>query len=153
MIKNIDFVSKQQAESLLGRSDHVVISISDPDESVSLKKGWKKVLSLKFLDVENEDYSFTFCEDLAKTAAEFIREAAESDESLSLIVHCHAGVSRSAGMALAAHAACPKAEFPRRGKACYANRLVVFFMENELGAKIIVPECPEPEDDSLIYLF
>lgn len=79
-----------------------VISITEPMSAfgqAKLKDGWHKVLRLEFhdLDVENEPYVL-MDKEMARQVVKFARD--NSQEIEGILVHCNAGVSRSAAIAL-----------------------------------------------------
>lgn len=61
---------------------------------------WLTGIQLQFDDVENENYPplHPISKDQAKSIVEFIKEIHSFNEPLSLIIHCTAGVSRSAAI-------------------------------------------------------
>jgi predicted protein tyrosine phosphatase len=89
---------------------HVVISITDPDESDAvLKSNPKAILRLKFWDLNDvkEDmrdgrrivYDVLFENKDAKSIRRFVEKHLSKTDSI--VVHCHAGISRSVGTAAA----------------------------------------------------
>lgn len=97
-MKRVQFVSKATAESLQGRSDTAVISINGLDPA-HLRDGWHSVLRLEFddVDVAEEPY-ILFNAEHARLIVEFVREC-NSNGVETIIVHCNAGISRSAAVA------------------------------------------------------
>lgn len=115
----IRFTSRADACNTAPDQNWAVISISEPAEGPApLKEGWEKVLRLVFHDADlkngivrtvsatlpGEQYT-VFDEAMAKQVVDFYRDNIK-DTQLNLLVHCHAGISRSAGVALALSAAC-----------------------------------------------
>lgn len=104
MVKRVKFVSRSQAESNLGNADCAVISISEPNSFLGLadlREGWFEVLRMEFDDVDPDT-----CRDLsnkfmtihqAHVIAAFVDSVAPNVSSI--MVHCKAGVSRSAAVA------------------------------------------------------
>jgi len=90
--------------SAFNPEDYVVISILDPDDSISTEeelKLFKKSLHIRFWDIEEDIGKYTVISDEnAKTIAQFIID--NKDEKF--IIHCAAGMSRSAGTGLAVNA-------------------------------------------------
>ena len=79
----------------------VVISILDPDDTLSTEdeiKLFKKALHVRFWDIErSSDTHKIISNEIAKTIAQFIID--NKDERF--VIHCAAGMSRSAGTGLA----------------------------------------------------
>ncbi len=104
MVKRVKFVSRSKAESTLGIADCAVISITEPSSFLGfadLREGWFEVLRMEFDDVDPEtcfDQSNKFLSThQARVIAAFVDSVAPN---VSLImVHCKAGVSRSAAVA------------------------------------------------------
>ena len=103
-IERVLFVSKHAAESNTPWADWAVISITDFDGygQADIKKGWHSVLCIAFHDVdpavsteEHGDVEMTI--DHARQIVEFVRSL--SSEVNGVLVHCNAGVSRSAAVA------------------------------------------------------
>lgn len=84
-----------------------MISLSDPDAALGEAKlipGWHAVHRITFHDIdpnhssgEMEEFLECMTEDQAKAIADFVREIASEVEGV--LVHCNAGVSRSAAVA------------------------------------------------------
>ena len=101
---NVLVMSRKEAERY-SHSPHdeesAVISISTPDEHYdmniysSIYNGIKRILRLSFDDVDNGSFAMT--EGDAASIAEFVEE----NKDKTIIVHCDAGISRSAGIAAA----------------------------------------------------
>lgn len=109
------------------RRDAIVISVLDSQERMSYRlprfSGYRSVLSLEFEDtaeetkladpgswpdVPSDEEHARFCQGAgmrvpdmrdAEKIASFVDGHHRSDESLELLIHCHAGVSRSAAIA------------------------------------------------------
>lgn len=144
MIESIDFISKDRAELLRGDPLTAIISISDPDESVALAPEFHSVLSIKFLDIEF-DHPHAFNPKMAAAIIKFIKQIHKERQFTKLVVHCHAGISRSAAVALVAHAM-TGADFERRQDACYANIRVAQMLSNKSGCAFEIPERPDLSD-------
>lgn len=99
-IKEVRFVSRREAESIDGFADWAIISISDPFHyPATLKGGWHSVLRLEFSDIEQESKLKTlFSEKEAREVVDFVRQA-NAAGCAGVLVHCKAGVSRSAAIA------------------------------------------------------
>ena len=103
MVKVI-VMSRKDAEKYSFRThfdESAVISISTPDEKYnlniysSLYNRIKRILRLKFDDVDRGSLAMT--EEDAAAIAKFVNENTDK----LIIVHCDAGISRSAGIAAA----------------------------------------------------
>jgi len=102
-LKQVIFLSRKEAEGSLNPT-WAVISISGLDPA-RLKDGWGAVLRLEFDDIDPdpkamfaEDPYILFSIDHAYQIIEFAHRC--NDESVDgIVVHCHAGVSRSAAVA------------------------------------------------------
>jgi predicted protein tyrosine phosphatase len=107
----VEFRSREEAEDSRPDFSAAVISISDPgSRPVDLKPGWHDVLSIQFHDIDMckaygahlradilKRYSPAMMEH-AETIASFVRRVkAEGVERI--MVHCEAGISRSAAVA------------------------------------------------------
>lgn len=83
----------------------IAISITEPGvPDANLPSRYKSVLRLAFYDVRNEDgkeASFLVgpSPEIAKKIVDFIDEFHLDDKTFNVVVHCHAGVSRSAAIA------------------------------------------------------
>lgn len=107
MIRKIAFVPQYVAESMVPSTNTAMISISTPEgrHNVSLNKKWEicgNLLEIDFHDIDIQDSNYTiFSREHAKTIIDFI-ESLSSDIN-TIIVHCLAGISRSAAVALFIH--------------------------------------------------
>ena len=103
MIKRVIFVSRSKAENSFGFADCAVISISEPSGFLGfadLKDGWYEVLRMEFDDVTAtcSDPSNKFMTmHQARVIAAFVDSVAP--EVNLIMVHCKAGISRSAAVA------------------------------------------------------
>lgn len=100
MYNRIDFVSKKIAENITPNKDWIIISINEADYSIAnLKDGWLDKLVLVFDDIDSdlfEEFKI-FNKDDAKNIIDFVEKYKE--EGSVIIVHCHAGISRSSAVA------------------------------------------------------
>ncbi|MEA2762819.1 MAG: hypothetical protein QOD47_2103 [Gemmatimonadaceae bacterium] len=93
-------LSRQDAEQYEPREKEICISIADPDvDPADVSSDFAAVLRLNFTDVlEAEDASdVLFSEDHVRAILEFIDAWPDARR---IVVHCHAGISRSPGVAL-----------------------------------------------------
>ena len=99
-LRKVVFVSRQDAEDKYGSMNWAVISISDPFHyPAMLKSGWHDVLRLEFHDIEEESKPrILFSVQDAHSIVVFVDQvnACECD---GILVHCKAGISRSAAIA------------------------------------------------------
>jgi predicted protein tyrosine phosphatase len=93
-------LSREEAERYEPGEREICISIADPDtDAARLSKRFAAVLRLNFTDVvEPEDPSdVIFSGDHARAIRDFIDSW---PDAARIVVHCHAGMSRSPGVAL-----------------------------------------------------
>jgi predicted protein tyrosine phosphatase len=93
-------LSREDAERYEPREREICISIADPDaDPAQLSNHFTAVLRLSFTDIieQGEPSDVLFSEDHARTIREFIDAWPDATR---IVVHCHAGVSRSPGVAL-----------------------------------------------------
>jgi len=93
-------LSREEAERYKPGEREICISIADPDaEPARLSGGFAAVLRLNFTDIieMGEPSDVLFGEDDAQAIREFIDAWPDVRR---IVVHCHAGVSRSPGVAL-----------------------------------------------------
>lgn len=105
MIERVRFLSRRCAENCEAWPDFAPFSLNEPDakdgEAV-IKEGWHDVLRLGFHDITPDmidlEQQYTLVnDDQAKQIVDFVRRVAPNVEGI--IVHCRAGVSRSAAVA------------------------------------------------------
>lgn len=124
MINSIQFLSRKDFNNLTPSPKSVVISILDHYEervhgSPNLK-GFKDSLSLRFMDTwesegvqwpddpsSQEHFAFSRCLlervptlEHARSIVQFVNKHMKAKHSVDLVVHCQAGISRSAATAL-----------------------------------------------------
>lgn len=105
MIKRILFVGRATAEICGPWDDFAMISIGEPGASEGdpvIQDGWHDTLQLIFHDITPDtpdpDQAYTLMTlDDAKKIVEFVRKVAPNANGI--IVHCRAGISRSAAIA------------------------------------------------------
>lgn len=92
-------MNQRQAEAYSPGEAAICISIVTPGEDpADLEEGWDSVLRLQFHDVQDRGVAPIS----RKQAREVVDFVWGNRDAVRLIVHCEAGVSRSAGVALAA---------------------------------------------------
>lgn len=99
------FVGRYSAETCGPWSDFALISIGEPAASEgdpNIQDGWHDVLRLSFHDIlpstPDPDGAYNLMRDEdAKAIVDFVRQVAPSVDGI--IVHCRAGISRSAAVA------------------------------------------------------
>ena len=99
-LSTVLFCSKKDASARPAWPGWVVISINDScSYPVNLKPGWERVLRITFddIDVEQEPYQM-FSAEQAREVIEFVQDCTLSGID-GILVHCNAGISRSAGIA------------------------------------------------------
>ena len=105
MLLSARHISRLEAESLPAAADIVIVSISEPDAPpADLQSGFRDVLRLSFWDVTaTVTTPERLYESLTDADAQMIYDALERwhglQEGLHLVVHCRAGMSRSAAAA------------------------------------------------------
>jgi predicted protein tyrosine phosphatase len=93
-------LSREDAERYEPRGEEICISIADPDaDPAQLSLNFAAILRLKFTDIteQGDPSDVLFSEDHARAIREFIDSWPGATR---IVVHCHAGVSRSPGVAL-----------------------------------------------------
>lgn len=106
-INHVFFASRELAESLTGNPYMAVISITDPGSpEARLDPLFHHVLRLSFFDAQPADDYLPaplpglFDHRLARRIGDFVGELHAAPFSISMMVHCEYGVSRSAAVAL-----------------------------------------------------
>jgi predicted protein tyrosine phosphatase len=93
-------LSREDAERYEPGEREICISIADPDtEPANVSTDFAAVLRLNFTDIieQGEPSDVLFSEDHARAIREFIDAWPDARR---IVVHCHAGMSRSPGVAL-----------------------------------------------------
>ena len=94
------FVGRATAEATPGWSDWALISISEPDNNKKprILDGWHSVLRVEFHDITSARPDGVLMDEThAKRIVDFVRQVAPEVEGV--MVHCRAGISRSAAVA------------------------------------------------------
>lgn len=154
MIRSVDFISRVKAESLPARDDLAVISISEPEADPAILSCQEDmILRLAFHDVdpgaETANSWTLFDPSHADRVMRFVRRIHADPQDVDLVIHCRAGISRSAALALfvAADTGC---EFPRKPFAGLANQHILTTLENITGASLPRPRAlPKRENFSV----
>lgn len=157
MIRSVDFTSRVKAEALQERDDLAIISITEPESSPAvLASREEKVLRLVFHDVDpgNEATSSwkLFDESHANQVIHFVRRLHAHDQSFDLVIHCKAGISRSAAIALFA-ASDTGCGFPRRLFAGFANMHVMVTLEKITGRALLRPRALPKRETFSVSVF
>lgn len=110
MLKRVHFIPLAQAEKLTGRPDVIVISIHDRHFLPNLRSGFRDVLRLHFDDYDQERDGMdalqdSFTPEQADTLKWWLEPYLRANTEFTLLVHCYAGISRSAAIAWWAHKA------------------------------------------------
>lgn len=133
-------VNRETAESLVGSPKIVVISITQPNGTAKLSDGFKAIGRFEFADWDIDRYpdlpfgngnpalSKVFTPVDAEALAEFIQRW---NGKASFLIHCDAGVSRSAAVAEAILATYP--QYQDRGGARMPNNYVKRLLKRALG--------------------
>ncbi|MBS1143068.1 MAG: hypothetical protein H6R14_474 [Proteobacteria bacterium] len=106
-ISKVYFASRELAESLIGKPSMAVISITDPGSPpANLHAQFEHILRLAFFDAVPADEFLPaplpgmFDYVMARQIVNFVHALHQSPETVSVLVHCEYGVSRSAAVAL-----------------------------------------------------
>lgn len=166
MLKSVCFISRAAAEMMLPAADTVMISISAPDEGLAnIPEGYRSVLRVEFYDLYEEVLGIPVgslpdaCPNEqpvlwkvfhlpdanhALKIFQLIEHHSTQEEPVHLIVHCHAGVSRSAAVAMfvADRYGCPIDNANPDTSAANA-RLLRLLNKISDGAPLVVGESPD----------
>jgi len=157
MIKVVHFWPRLAAEAALFPANVALISIGDPQQAAPVLKGGKEVLRLEFYDLKKPEPSdprfgldsmFTAAQ-AARVQALVARLHAEPTE-YEIVVHCEAGVSRSAAVALYVEAASGCA-FPGKGAAGGANEHIVAVLCKVGKVSINIPPLKKSAGGILLF--
>ncbi len=106
MLGEVEFMSQHQAERIDGCSDVLFISIRSPGQRVALKLGHADVLPLEFDDWDPQRDGMgasrivtAFSDEMAAQLERWLSHYESQSMQYRVLVHCHAGVSRSAAIA------------------------------------------------------
>lgn len=110
-IHSVCYLSEDKARVFEPGAGHVLISITEPGRAGRVRPGWRKIIRAGFVDTEYDERSLAFAGidwwissgAISPTQAcalrADIKALAAVSEQLDLVVHCHAGQSRSAAVA------------------------------------------------------
>lgn len=131
LINRIFFLPRDVAERIDPVDGWAIISISDPGDGADLKPGWKWRLNLNFDDIEKFISGYvSFSYGQAEEVINFLAKISASTDVGTLFVHCEAGISRSAAVALFA-----QESFSTRGRRIHGdhhNKLVKGMLDYQL---------------------
>jgi predicted protein tyrosine phosphatase len=98
-MKSVQFMPQAQAEKVVPRMDTALISITGPASEAQLKHGWTHLKRLEFHDADEVEFEgcLLFDAEIARDLISFLDALPETVEHV--IVHCHAGISRSGAVA------------------------------------------------------
>lgn len=137
MINSVDFVSRGNAISLEAAQSIAVISIKSPLDVPPQLAEFGRLLQIEFQDVRSPDDVWAFDKTHAAQIMDFVASLHAESKDYQCIVHCKAGVSRSAAIAMYVATATGCA-FPRRDQASGANPLVLKVLCESSGLKIAI---------------
>lgn len=124
-------MSQARAEILHPHDDTALISITEPGYTANLKSGWSNLLRLQFHDIDSPVRGYKqFSVHDAKLIMMFLN--ALPDQVEEVIIHCHAGISRSAALSYWLHNFIG-IEIKNEGKFLLKNKHIVSVMENAFG--------------------
>lgn len=142
MISSVTFWPRWRAECERFTSQQAVISITDPGQVAARIDGEPEVLRLDFYDITEtapDDARFgpetLFTAEKASKLAAFVEKLNAAPGSVDVVVHCEAGICRSAAVALFVEAT-SKCAFATREKADLANPLVLAVLSALSGLEL-----------------
>lgn len=99
MIKTVCFIPQYVAETIDSDNSTAMISIRSPNFEVNLMSGWNYLHISEFNDIDTKMFPWKlFDKDQARAMIDFLDDL--PDHVDAVIVHCEAGISRSAAVAL-----------------------------------------------------
>ena len=99
-LQKVIYTDQQSAEDIPGLDDWAILSITEPDwYPAKLKDGWHDILRLEFHDIDlyTEPYVL-FNQQQARDIIRFVGNCHDAGVN-GVVVHCKAGISRSAAVA------------------------------------------------------
>lgn len=110
-IRSVCYLPEDKARVFEPGVGHVLISITEPGRAATVRPGWRKIIRARFVDTEYDERSLAFAGidwwissgaispiQACALRAEISALAALPDQ-VDLVIHCHAGQSRSAAVA------------------------------------------------------
>ncbi|GAB1394889.1 hypothetical protein MASR1M60_30530 [Rhodocyclaceae bacterium] len=127
MIKSIEYLSLKEALEFQPKDSTIAISILSPGRAqVALHPGINPVLRLYFEDTMGKEGASPapgiFNTNQAREILHFVRHHRDTPEPCHLLVHCEAGISRSAAVAVFAASEC---NIPLTGQFAFLNSWVL----------------------------
>lgn len=155
MINSIDFWSRRKAENFKFSDNHIVISITDPGQSPPAIFTPLNILRIEFFDVKDDieslkDAEGMFNEEHANSIISFLNQYKNSLNLVDLIVHCEAGICRSASIALFAYYY-TKAPFNTISKATCTNDYVMGMLSDIAKVDISIAKHASNKDGLLLH--
>lgn len=156
MIRSVDFISRLKAEALPERDDLAIISISEPEvDPAVLELREDMVLRTVFHDVDpgNDTASswMLFDESHARQVIDFVRRIHDDPKLFDLVIHCKAGISRSAALALFA-ADDTGCDFPRKPFAGLANKHILSTLQKLTGRALPRPRALPKRESFSVFI-
>jgi predicted protein tyrosine phosphatase len=108
-LKKVHFLPERIAVQIKPEPNWACISITLPNTKANLKEGWSALLRLQFHDIggnygnEADKDLVRMSDEQADSVIDFLDKISADETTEYLIVHCQAGISRSAAVALFAH--------------------------------------------------
>jgi len=153
MFRNVYFLSQRQAEKIEGRKDIIVVSIHALHRPPRLLGSFADVLHLSFddhdperdgMDALQEKFSVKHADALKSWLEPYL----QAHDTFHLLVHCHAGISRSAAIAWWMHHAYG-AKLRTTYPPWYLNRHVLRVLDRTIKPPpmpVDAPQMPPPRD-------
>jgi len=135
MIASVDFVPRNSAVLLQAAEDVAVISIKGPLDVPLQLAPFGRLLCLEFQDINSPEGIWAFDKNHAAKIIDFVASLHSETTEYHCIVHCKAGVSRSAAIALYV-ASATGCVLLRRDQASGANPLVLRVLGEMAGLTI-----------------